>query len=466
MKKIVVFLIVILIAKISFAQTENHSIAIDNFHKNYNDGKYYEIFNRFSTEMKQALPLKNTKQFLNDLKTQFGKIESKEFSKYQQETYATYKTKFEKAILAVNISLDNQNKINGLFIEPYEEEIENETANFLISYPKEIAEIIYSKSKAFPNNTQLSIALIQNGETNYYGIIKENGAIKPIENQIKIFEIGSITKVFTSTVFASLIDDKKIKLTDCVNSYFPFSFKDNIKITFESLANHTSGLPRLPENLDLSNETNPYKNYGKKELDEYLKTLMKLENEPLKHYSYSNLGAGLLGYTLGISQKSSFQELLQTKIFDKYKMTNSFTSSQNLENKLVKGLNTNGEIVSNWDFDVLFGGGGMLSTTEDLAIFANAQFNIENKELTLTRKPTFVVNDKMKIGLGWHILNAQKGRELIWHNGGTGGYSSSMAMDLDDKIAVIILSNVSAFNPKMENIDKLCFELINTLDNK
>jgi CubicO group peptidase (beta-lactamase class C family) len=458
-KLITVISLAIIMTNTLFAQTDNYRIAIDNFQTNHNTEKYDEIFNSFSPEMKQALPFENAKQFLIGLKTQFGKIENKEFINYQQGTYVTYKTKFEKAVLEVNISLDNQNQINGLFIKPYEElkVTENKTVNAL-NYPKEIAEIIYSKSKDFPNNTQLSIALIQNGETIYYGIIKENDTIKSIQNQNQIFEIGSITKVFTSTVLASLVEDKKIKLSDNVNSHYPFTFNNDIKINFESLANHTSGLPRLPENLDLSNIINPYKNYGENEIDEYLKNLLKLENEPSKTYSYSNLGVGLLGYTLGLSQKTSFQKLLQKQVFDKYKMSNSFTSSQNLGNELVKGLDTNGKIVSNWDFDILFGGGGILSTTEDLEKFASAQFNPKNKELALTRKPTFYINENMKIGLGWHILKYENGKDLYFHNGGTGGYSSSMVVNVEDKTAVIILSNISNANDK---IDALCFELIN-----
>jgi len=341
---------------------------------------------------------------------------------------------------------------------------ENETVDGLNDYPKEIAGIIYSKSKDFPNKTQISIAVTQDGKTNYYGIIKENGIIRSIENQDKIFEIGSLTKVLTSTVLALLEEEKKIKLTDYINTYYPFTFNDGPKITFESLANHTSGLPRLPENLDLSYEANPYKNYGKIELEEFLENLLKLQSEPLKSYTYSNLGPGLLGYTLGLSQKISFSELLQKKIFDKYGMTSSFTSPQNLENHLVKGLNTKGETVPNWDFDVLLGGGGILSTTEDLTKFAKAQFNPQNLALTLTRSPTFEINDKMKIGLGWHILKSGKGQELIWHNGGTGGYTSSMAVDIEGDISIIILSNVSAFNPKMGNIDDLCFGLIALLE--
>lgn len=449
-----------------FAQTDNYKIAIDNFQTNYNAEKYEDIFNSFSSEMQQALPIEKTKQFLTGLKSQVGKIEKTEFVGYQQETYATYKTNFEKVVFAVNISLDSQNLINGLFIKPYEEpkNTESNEINALNSYPYAIAEIIFAKTKNFPNNTQLSIAVIQNGKTIYYGIIKEKDSIKPFINQNKIFEIGSITKVFTATVLTSLVDDKKLKITDEINAYYSFSFKNSIKINFESLANHTSGLTRLPENLDLSNETNPYKNFGEREVEEYLKNLLNLENEPSTICSYSNLGAGLLGYTLGLSQKTSFQKLLQKRVFGKYKMTNSYTSSQKLENKLVKGLDENGEVVSNWDFDVLFGGGGILSTTEDLVKFANAQFNPKNKELALTRKSTFDINEGMKMGLGWHILKTEKGFNWVWHNGGTGGYSSSMVLDAEKKNGVIILSNVSAFNQKMENIDKLSFELMKQIE--
>ena len=210
----------------------------------------------------------------------------------------------------------------------------------------------------------------------------------------------------------------------------------------------------------MTNLINPYKDYGKDKLNEYLKSELKLENEPLKKYSYSNLGAGILGYTLGLSQKTSFQNLLQKYIFDKYSMKNSFTTSKNLNDSLIEGMNENGEPSSNWDFDVLFGGGGILSTTEDLSKFANAQFDIKNKELELTRKSTFVINAKMEIGLGWHIINFENGNTVYWHNGGTGGYSSSMSVDIKQKKSVIILTNVAGIN---DEIDALNFELMKDL---
>lgn len=145
-----------------FGQTNNYKKAFENFQSNYNTEKYEDIFNNFSSEMKQALPIDKTKQFLTNLKNQVGKIEKTEFVGYQQGTYATYKTNFEKVVFAVNISLDSQNLINGLFIKPYEEpkNIESKVINSLSNYPTEIAEIIFAKTKDFPNKTQLSTAVI------------------------------------------------------------------------------------------------------------------------------------------------------------------------------------------------------------------------------------------------------------------------------------------------------------------
>lgn len=135
-----------------------------------------------------------------------------------------YKTEFEKVIFAVNISLDHKNQINGLFIEPYKEQITSTSniVNALHDYPQQISAIISSYAKDFPNNTQLAIAIIENEKVTYYGIIKVNDTIKPIENHQKVFEIGSVTKVFTSTVLAPLVENGKISLNDEINTVSSF----------------------------------------------------------------------------------------------------------------------------------------------------------------------------------------------------------------------------------------------------
>lgn len=327
---------------------------------------------------------------------------------------------------------------------------------------KKVQEMVFQHSKAFPVNTQLSIALIENGAVSFYGFLRTPDSITAISNEDRIFEIGSITKVFTSTVLAGLVTEGALHLEDRINSYYPFLFHDNIQPDLKSLANHSSGLPRLPSNFAEArmDPLNPYRNYDVQYLEAYLKNQLKLQQPAGEKYEYSNLGAGLLGYTLGLSQKTSFTELLKKRVFDKYKMRHTYTHSQQAGQQLVRGLNDKGAEVPNWDFDVLFAGGGILSSTRDLSKFAMAQFDSTNRELALTRVPTFTVNDRMQIGLAWHIIRSDYGKELFWHNGGTGGYSSSMAIDVASKKGVILLSNVSAFHPEKGHIDQLCFALM------
>ncbi len=341
-----------------FSQTENYKKAFDSFEVKYNGENYDEIFSLFSTEMQGYLPLEKTKQFLTGLKTQTGNIVNKKFVGDKGGTGAIYRTEFERAVLGVYISLDNQNKISGLLIKAYEKpkKIKNASVNGLNDYPKNISEIIFSSARNLPNDAQLSIAIIQNNKTEFYGVIRDQERINQIENEDKIFEIGSISKVFTSAVLASLVEENKIKLNDKINSFYPFNFKDDIELTFQSLANHSSGMARLPENMDITNTTNPYKSYGKKEIEEYLRNLMKLDNDPTKTYAYSNLGAGLLG---------------------------------------------------------------------------------------------------------WHLLQSEGNKNLYWHNGGTGGYSSFVVLNAENKSAVIILSNVSDINGAIDNMG---FELLKDIN--
>jgi hypothetical protein len=191
----IVFLVLSICTSTMFAQSEIQKKTFELFQANYNAENYEEIFNSFSANMQNALPIENTKQFLTGLKSQVGKIIDKEFISSKDESQALYKTQFERAVLGVYISLDDKDQMSGLLIKPYEEPKKINTAsnNGLSEYPTQIAEVIFSKTKNLPNKAQLSIAAIQNGKTNYYGVTRDDSTIKPIENQNKIFEIGSIT---------------------------------------------------------------------------------------------------------------------------------------------------------------------------------------------------------------------------------------------------------------------------------
>jgi len=469
--KNIILIVLILVVTLSFGQTEKveNKVITEKFVENYNNDDYDGIFSMFADVMKDALPIDKTTEFLKGLKSQAGNISNHEFIIYENGTYASYKTTFERAVFILNISIDDNSKINGLFVKPFLEEVNTENVinhltikNGLIS--KEQSAIIFESTKKFPNNTQLSIAIINNGEVYYYGINKENDTISTIENQKSIFEIGSISKVFTSTLLANFVIDGKVKLNENINSYLKTPLKNKIKISFADLANHTSGLPRLPSNLDLAKvkPENPYIEYKEKEMKEYLTKYLELSNKG--EYQYSNLGVGLLGYTLSTIENVTYETLLQNKIFSKYDMQNSTADITKIKGNLIRGLNNEGKEVPNWEFSVLAGAGAIFSTVEDLSQFAVSQFDYSYKELKLTRVKTFELNENMDIGLGWHILKNKSDNLWYWHNGGTGGYSSSMVIEEKSKNGIIVLSNVSAFNPNMGNVDKLCFELMKTLE--
>ena len=327
----------------------------------------------------------------------------------------------------------------------------------LIALKAKEAELLFEQVKVFPNESEFSIAIIEKGKTKFIGVKRVNDTLIQVENSKKVFEIGSISKVFTATLLTNFVQENRLELNDDIQKYLGFNIKTDLKITFKELVNHTSGLPKIPSNLNLLvvDKKNPYKNYDSEKLKQYLTQEVKLKQKPGVKYGYSNLGAGLLGFILEEVSKSNYEKLVQEKIFSKYKMTSSTTDRKVVKDKLVKGLNKFGEETQNWDMNVLIGAGGILSSVNDLAKFGKAQFKEENKELKLTQQPTFKINDNLTIGLGWHILTNRKGEDFIWHSGGTGGYSCYMVLDVEGENGVIILSNVSGFHKQKKNIDKL-----------
>ena len=120
MKKSLSLLLSILLTLSSFAQTETPALktVASNFEKHFNAGEYEAIFNEFSPQMQTALPLEKIKEVMTGLTAQLGKITGREFTGFEQG-FAIYKTQFEKGIMAVRISVDDQAKINGLFFSPY-----------------------------------------------------------------------------------------------------------------------------------------------------------------------------------------------------------------------------------------------------------------------------------------------------------------------------------------------------------
>ncbi|RYY30433.1 MAG: DUF3887 domain-containing protein [Chitinophagaceae bacterium] len=120
--KYLAFLLLILSLQPAAAQSESTASkeAMSAFTKHFNNEGYDSVFAMFSEDMKKALPLEKISQVLGGVSRQLGNIQSHEFIAYER-SYAGYKTQFEKAVFQVNISLDSQSKMNGLFFKPYVE---------------------------------------------------------------------------------------------------------------------------------------------------------------------------------------------------------------------------------------------------------------------------------------------------------------------------------------------------------
>ena len=314
----------------------------------------------------------------------------------------------------------------------------------------------------FPENTSFSICVINNGDIEYYGAQLYNGNFKSVDLKDSLFEIGSLTKVFTSSVLADMAVNDGLKLSKKINKSFAYKLNNKIKLNYESLSNHTSGVYRLPSNIMMlfaQTPDNPYSNYTFDLLDDYLENSLQLENKSNEKYSYSNLGAGILAHTLSLKGNLGYSELLDQRILSKYGLTNTGYDLK----ASIPGLNAEGDTLTPWEFNGLVGAGGLISSVSDLSKLLKAQFNSEDEVLGLTRAETFSISSNMSIGLGWHIIDPNSESEKFWHNGGTGGYTSSLSFRTSNQTGIIILTNISAFNPNSARVDELCFELLDEL---
>ncbi|MGA9352699.1 MAG: serine hydrolase [Terriglobales bacterium] len=266
-----------------------------------------------------------------------------------------------------------------------------------------------------------------------------------------VFEIGSITKVFTSLLLADMVQRGEVALTDPVAKYLPPGVKmperGGRQITLQDLATHTSGLPRLPPNLAPKDPANPYADYTVEQLYQFLSSY-QLTRDIGSQYEYSNLGGGLLGHALARRAGMDYEALVRTRICEPLGMkSTSITLSSGMKARMAVGHDRSLDAVENWDLPALAGAGGLRSTANDLLTFLAANLGYTKSALApamaamlATRRPTDVPG--LEIGLGWHILT-KDGREIVWHNGGTGGFRTYFGFDLKSRTGVVALSNTS-----------------------
>jgi D-alanyl-D-alanine-carboxypeptidase/D-alanyl-D-alanine-endopeptidase len=277
-----------------------------------------------------------------------------------------------------------------------------------------------------------------------------------------LYEIGSITKVFTAVALAdaSLERDveKPLSLDDPITRWLPADAvvptRGERAITLRDLSRHSSGLPRLPPGFRPADPTDPYADFDAKRLVDALATT-KLRRDVGSGYEYSNYGTGLLGHLLAGRDGLDYEAMLRARVLAPLKLTDTWIAlPEAAAKRLAPGHDASGKPAANWHFDALAGAGALRASAHDVLKFAAANLAAASPDaegavpsritqaLRLCQRTERVGNGPQELGLGWHVGGPADAR-FLWHNGGTAGYRSFLGIDFAAGTAVVALVNCS-----------------------
>ncbi len=267
------------------------------------------------------------------------------------------------------------------------------------------------------------------------------GKIAPARDTI--FEIGSLTKTFTSLMLAIAIEKGLVTSETTLSELRPEwqgQLAGNIRLI--ELATHRSGLSRIPCDLKFTNPNNPYADYTEAQLIASITDRVgcKLAVHPTQDVVYSNWGAALLGNAISAAAKLSYGEMLKLWITAPLGMKNTVIKlSPEQRAKLAQGYNEKLKPAGLWDRLGLLGNGAIMSTADDMMIYVEAMLHAEKTPFpeAIRRVETLQYS---YIAYNWFVTPAGS----IWHNGMTGGYSSLLKAYLKKDFAIFVLTNTEA----------------------
>jgi CubicO group peptidase (beta-lactamase class C family) len=241
-------------------------------------------------------------------------------------------------------------------------------------------------------NAAVVVGVYQRGTNSVTGFGRVSAANRATPDGETIFEIGSITKVFTAVALAQLVNEGQVKLEDPISRFLPEGAtapqKDGREICLVHLATHSSGLPRLPDDLlsSAKDELNPYVDYQPANLYQSLSSL-ELKSAPGQKMFYSNFGYGVLGHLLELKTGKPYETLVREIVCAPLAMSNTVIElSAEQQDRLSPGHDPKGNVVPNWDFAALAPAGAFRSTANDLLKFVEA--NLRNEPTAISRALT------------------------------------------------------------------------------
>jgi CubicO group peptidase (beta-lactamase class C family) len=448
-------LVLFLFSAVAFSQphVEADKLVAD-LKKYYNSNQYDALYNQLSEAYKKdATEAYITSFYKNNLRAPLGQITNAEFTSKTDNSYQ-YLVSFEKGNCDFNFVFTEDQHINGMQWSPSSavrtaKKLLRDPKTIKSNNPKQTKLQLYIDSLAVTfladaANSSLSIGIVDKDKTEqyFYGETKKGTGNLPSANSV--YEIGSISKSFTGILLAHAVNEGKISLNDDIRRYLPGKYPNlEVKgkpVTVLSLANHTSGLPRLPENFGKQpgyKESDPYVGYSKTMIYEYL-AKFKPSVTPGLTPEYSNFGIALVGIILENVYQQPLEKLLKEIITGPLKMTSTSYNKALLDaRQLTSGYA--GNEIPYWEFENFKAAGGINSNLNDMMLYLKNNITETSRDIKLSHQSTITAGD-YTAGLAWMINRIGK-HDHIWHNGQTAGFTSFIGYSPALKKGIVILNN-------------------------
>jgi CubicO group peptidase (beta-lactamase class C family) len=297
-------------------------------------------------------------------------------------------------------------------------------------------------------NCGISIGISKNGKNYFYNYGETKRGSGQLPDPNSIYETGAVTKTFCGLLLAQAILEKKIGTEDDIRKYLPGKYTNLAHgksfIRVKHLANHTSGLAGLPDDLKLKpdfDSLNPYKHYSREMLLDYLKQV-KPNGEPGTVCNYSSMGMALLGMILENVYQQPFDSLVREKICIPNQMSSTgidLSAEQLLH--FTEGHNGFGSTTAHWEFDAFVAAGGLKSSAADLLKYLNNNLAENDAATKLSHEISY--SGREHVALAWYVKKSENGN-LFWHDGATYGFGCFAGFNREKNCSVVILANLSA----------------------
>lgn len=290
--------------------------------------------------------------------------------------------------------------------------------------------------------------------------------------ELTSFEIGSLTKVMTGAMVSYHLESGDYQLDDMLSEHLKEPAESVKNVTIKELLTHTSGLPRLPESLSFTFRvlgstflgTDPYKKFTIEQAYDYMNR-STITDESIGKFAYSNYGVGILGIILQEKYDMTYDEVLKMTVLYDLGMDFTTTDDKDLVNgyRLYKTLGNMSFSAksSHWDMNSgVIAAGGVRSNGLDMMKFLDAMIKSDLPYLSATTEPLHDISDSLSVGMCW-LLDREiiENKEVVWHNGQTGGFNSYLGFIGDDSVGVFILSNSTVnIQPLGEQLLKMTVE--------